>query len=215
MIYSLARDAHCTHCTLHTVHCCKGCTLVHIAQLQFQCILDVALLLSSSTAGFEASELALPVLSASCTCYPPLSFLPRAVHCTLGGRLKCNNNIYLMPTVSLNESPNTDFQNSQSIFLFGKSSASCTFYLGSMELLCTLGGNVINPDRSEKKLIGQGHKRQNLGSVVHCIGRLHHLHQHWHRRHRDWGQGSVSVLRVTINIFTNSLYFGAGDKYQV
>ena len=104
---------------------------------------------------------------------------------------------------------------SQSIFLFGKSSASCTFYLGSMELLCTLGGNVINPDRTEKKLIGQGHKRQNLGSVVHCIGRLHHLHQHWHRRHRDWGQGSVSVLRVTINIFTNSLYFGAGDKYQV
>ena len=86
---------------------------------------------------------------------------------------------------------------SQSIFLFGKSSASCTFYLGPMELLCTLGGNIINPDRSEKKLIGQGHKRQNLGSVVHCIGRLHHLHQHWHRRHWDWGQGSVSVLRVT------------------
>ena len=75
--------------------------------------------------------------------------------------------------------------------------------------------NVINPDRTEKKLIGQGHKRQNLGSVVHCIGRLHHLHQHWHRRHRDWGQGSVSVLRVTIYAFTNSLYFGAGDKYQV
>ena len=102
---------------------------------------------------------------------------------------------------------------SQSIFLFGKSSASCTFYLGSMELLCTLGGNVINPDRSEKKLIGQGHLRQNLGSVVHCIGRLHHLHQHWHRRHRDWGQGSVSVLRVTINIFTISLYFGAAVRF--
>ena len=28
-----------------------------------------------------------------------------------------------------------------------------------MELLCTLGGDAINPDRTEKKFIGQGHKR--------------------------------------------------------
>ena len=125
-----------TGCTLvqkmhrmHSVHC----TLVH-------CTVAIPVHPTSpSSAGFEASELALPVLSASCTCYPPLSLLRRAVHSTLGGRLKCNNNIYLMPTVSLNESPNTNSQNSQSIFLFGKSSASCTFYLGPMELLCTLG----------------------------------------------------------------------------
>ena len=29
-----------------------------------------------------------------------------------------------------------------------------------------IGGNVINPDRSEKKLIGQGHKRQNLWYIA-------------------------------------------------
>ena len=86
-----------------------GCTLMHCAQDAHWCIAHSCNFDASwwhfSSAGFEASELALPVLSASCTCYPPLSLLRRAVHCTLGGRLKCNNNIYLMPTVSLNESP--------------------------------------------------------------------------------------------------------------
>ena len=91
-----------------------GCTLMHCAQDAHWCIAHSCNFDASwwhfSSAGFEASELALPVLSASCTCYPPLSLLRRAVHCTLGGRLKCNNNIYLMPTVSLNESTNTNSQ---------------------------------------------------------------------------------------------------------